>query len=66
MIKIYGIAPSSALRSLWAIEELGGEGLGNVVGEATARALAHEAGFAHFEKLPIENAAHQLFLARKG
>ena len=42
-----------------------GEGLGNVVGVETARELAQEAGFAHFERLDIENPFHQLFLARK-
>ncbi|MEX0683518.1 MAG: class I SAM-dependent methyltransferase [Dehalococcoidia bacterium] len=43
----------------------GGEGLGNVVGEGTARELAREAGFSHFEKLPVEHPYHQLFLLEK-
>jgi SAM-dependent methyltransferase len=42
----------------------GGEGLGVVVGEARAREMALEAGFSRFERLPIENPFHQIFLAR--
>ena len=43
----------------------GGEGLGSLIGEAGARTLAEEAGFSSFERLPIENPFHQLFLLRK-
>lgn len=43
----------------------GGEGLGSVLGEVGARALAEEAGFASFQRLPIEHPFHQLFLLRK-
>jgi SAM-dependent methyltransferase len=43
----------------------GGEGLGAVVGESKARRMASEAGFASFERLPIKNPFHQIFLARK-
>jgi SAM-dependent methyltransferase len=43
----------------------GGEGLGVVVGEQTARRLAAEAGFSSFEKLAIENPYHQVFAARR-
>ncbi len=38
-----------------------GEGLGTVIGEEGARALAHEAGFTRFEKLPIQNPFNQFF-----
>jgi SAM-dependent methyltransferase len=41
-----------------------GEGLGSAIGESLARSLAAEAGFATFEKLPIKNPYHQVFLAR--
>ncbi len=43
-----------------------GEGLGNVIGVETARELAREAGFTHFERLDVENNWQQLFLARRG
>lgn len=42
-----------------------GEGLGTVIGEAGARALAHEAGFSSFEKLPIQNPFNQFFALRR-
>lgn len=42
----------------------GGEGLGSVIGEAQARGMAHEAGFAKFEKLAVKNPIHQIFLLR--
>jgi 2-polyprenyl-3-methyl-5-hydroxy-6-metoxy-1,4-benzoquinol methylase len=38
-----------------------GEGLGTVIGEEGARVLAREAGFSHFEKLPIQNPLNQFF-----
>ncbi len=41
-----------------------GEGLGTVIGEQGARALAKEAGFARFEKLPIQNPFNQFFALR--
>jgi ubiquinone/menaquinone biosynthesis C-methylase UbiE len=43
----------------------GGEGLGAIIGENKARGMAEEAGFASFEKLPIKNPYHQVFLARR-
>lgn len=43
----------------------GGEGLGAVVGEEKARALAEEAGFSSFQRLPVENPIHQIFLLRR-
>ncbi len=43
----------------------GGEGLGAVIGEGLARELAREAGFAGFERLPVKNPFHQVFVARK-
>jgi hypothetical protein len=39
--------------------------LGVVVGEGLARKLAREAGFTSFERLPVRNPYHQVFLARK-
>ena len=42
-----------------------GEGLGVVIGENHARAMAEEAGFTRFEKLEIKNPYHQVFLARR-
>lgn len=41
-----------------------GEGLGTVIGEQGARALAQEAGFKHFERLPIQNPFNQFFALR--
>jgi len=38
-----------------------GAGLGTVIGEAGARRLAAQAGFASFEKLPIQNPFNQFF-----
>jgi len=43
----------------------GGDGLGVVVGEERARAMAQEAGFASFRRLPIDNPYHQIFELRK-
>lgn len=43
----------------------GGEGLGAVIGEGLARELAREAGFAGFERLPVKNPFHQVFVVRK-
>lgn len=43
----------------------GGEGLGTIIGAGGAQALAKEAGFSHFEKLPIDNPFNQFFLLRK-
>jgi SAM-dependent methyltransferase len=42
----------------------GGAGLGTIIGEAGARDLAAEAGFASFETLSIESAMQQFFLLR--
>ncbi len=41
-----------------------GEGLGTVIGEQGAHALAEEAGFHHFERLPIQNPFNQFFALR--
>jgi 2-polyprenyl-3-methyl-5-hydroxy-6-metoxy-1,4-benzoquinol methylase len=38
-----------------------GEGLGTVIGESGARALAREAGFSKFERLPIDDPFNQFF-----
>lgn len=42
-----------------------GAGLGTVIGEAGARALAKTAGFSSFERLPIQNPFNQFFALRK-
>src|SRR5665213_2091666 len=42
----------------------GGAGLGTIIGEAGARELAAQAGFAIFEKLPIDSPAQQFFWLR--
>jgi 2-polyprenyl-3-methyl-5-hydroxy-6-metoxy-1,4-benzoquinol methylase/transcriptional regulator with XRE-family HTH domain len=42
-----------------------GEGLGTVIGEEGARALAAEAGFSQSERLPIENPFNQFFALRR-
>jgi 2-polyprenyl-3-methyl-5-hydroxy-6-metoxy-1,4-benzoquinol methylase len=42
-----------------------GAGLGTVIGEEGARALAKEAGFSKFEKLPIQHPLNQFFALRK-
>ena len=41
-----------------------GEGLGTVIGERGVRALAHETGFSHVEKLPIQHPFNQFFALR--
>lgn len=42
-----------------------GEGLGTVIGEEGARALAKEAGFSRFERLEIQNPFNQFFALRR-
>lgn len=42
-----------------------GEGLGTLIGERGARALAESAGFSHFEKVPIDNPFNQFFALRR-
>jgi SAM-dependent methyltransferase len=42
-----------------------GEGLGSVIGESKARGMAQEAGFTQFEKLPVKNPVHQIFVLRR-
>lgn len=42
-----------------------GAGLGTVIGESGARALAKEAGFSAFEKLPIQHPLNQFFALQK-
>jgi 2-polyprenyl-3-methyl-5-hydroxy-6-metoxy-1,4-benzoquinol methylase len=42
----------------------GGAGLGTIIGEAGARELAEQAGFAALEKLAIESPVQQFFLLR--
>jgi 2-polyprenyl-3-methyl-5-hydroxy-6-metoxy-1,4-benzoquinol methylase len=42
-----------------------GAGLGTVIGESGARALAQEAGFSRFERLPIQHPLNQFFALRK-
>jgi len=43
----------------------GGEGLGTIIGETGTKKLAEEAGFSHFEKLPVENPFNQFFVLRR-
>jgi SAM-dependent methyltransferase len=43
----------------------GGDGLGVVVGQERARAMALEAGFTSFRRLPIDNPYHQIFELRR-
>lgn len=42
----------------------GGAGLGTVIGEAGARELARQAGFASFERLPTQHPFNQFFACR--
>jgi len=58
---LYG---ASTMHCLTVSLAQGGEGLGSAIGENLARSLAVEAGFATFEKLPLKNPYHQVFLAR--
>lgn len=59
---LYG---ASAMHCMTVSLAEGGEGLGAVVGEETARSLAVEAGFSEFQRLPVDNPYHQIFLLRK-
>jgi SAM-dependent methyltransferase len=43
----------------------GGDGLGAVVGETKARTLGQAAGFSRFERLPVKNPVHQIFVLRR-
>ena len=43
----------------------GGAGLGTIIGETGARALAEEAGFTSFRKVPVESATQQFFLLER-
>ncbi|HJU28390.1 MAG TPA: class I SAM-dependent methyltransferase [Candidatus Binataceae bacterium] len=56
---------SSTMHCMTVSLAQGGEGLGSVIGEAKARAMALEAGFSRFELLPVKNPIHQIFLMRK-
>jgi hypothetical protein len=56
---------SSTMHCMTVSLAQGGEGLGSVIGEAKARALAEEAGFPSFGTLPVENPIHQIFLLRR-
>jgi hypothetical protein len=42
-----------------------GAGLGALMGEAKARELANEAGFTHFQRLPIKDAFSALYELRR-
>jgi ubiquinone/menaquinone biosynthesis C-methylase UbiE len=55
---------SSTMHCMTVSLAQGGEGLGSVIGEEQARKMALEAGFARFEKLPVKNPVHQIFLMR--
>lgn len=56
---------ASAMHCMTVSLAQGGEGLGAVIGAGLARELALEAGFSSFEKLPVKNPFHQIFVARK-
>lgn len=56
---------SSTMHCMTVSLAQGGEGLGSVIGEAKARAMALEAGFTRFERLPVKNPVHEIFLMRK-
>jgi hypothetical protein len=55
----------SMLQCMTASLAHGGAGYGACMGPAKIRTVAEEAGFASFEKLPIENPFNQYFAARK-
>lgn len=55
----------SPLHCLTVSLAFNGAGLGTVIGESGARALAEEAGFSQFEKLPIQHPLNQLFALRR-
>lgn len=59
---LYGASTMHCMRVSLA---QGGEGLGVVVGENRARALAEEAGFTSFKRLPVKNPYHQIFELRR-
>jgi 2-polyprenyl-3-methyl-5-hydroxy-6-metoxy-1,4-benzoquinol methylase len=56
---------SSTMHCMTVSLAQGGEGLGSVIGADRARAMAREAGFTRFEKLPVKNPVHQVFLLRR-
>lgn len=56
---------SSTMHCMTVSLAQGGEALGSVIGEAKARAMAGEAGFSRFERLPVKNPIHQIFLLRR-
>ena len=56
---------SSTMHCMTVSLAQGGEGLGSVIGEAKARAMAGEAGFSRFAQLPVKNPFHQIFLLRR-
>lgn len=55
----------SMLQCMTASLAHGGTGYGACMGPAKVRQIAEEAGFSHFEKLPIENPFNQYFKATK-
>ena len=59
---IYG---ASTMHCMTVSLAQGGEGLGAVIGKSLARDLAVEAGFTRFDRLPIKNPVHQVFVVRK-
>lgn len=56
---------SSTMHCMTVSLAQGGEGLGSVIGADQARAMALEAGFTGFDKLPVKNPVHQIFLLRR-
>jgi SAM-dependent methyltransferase len=59
---IYG---ASTMHCMTVSLAQGGEGLGAVIGKSLARDLAIEAGFGSFDRLPVKNPFHQVFVVRK-
>jgi 2-polyprenyl-3-methyl-5-hydroxy-6-metoxy-1,4-benzoquinol methylase len=57
-------ANQSPINCLTVSLAVGGAGLGTIIGEAGARELAQQAGFASFQTLNIENPMQQFFLVR--
>jgi hypothetical protein len=60
---MYGFSVLTCMSS--ALSEPGGAGLGTLgLPEARARALAREAGFAHFERLEVEHPVNAFYEVR--
>jgi 2-polyprenyl-3-methyl-5-hydroxy-6-metoxy-1,4-benzoquinol methylase len=56
---------SSTMHCMTVSLAQGGEGLGSMIGADQARIMALEAGFTRFDRLPVKNPVHQIFLLRR-